>query len=86
MLRHLRILGVIRFGRAKKGLQGNEGGFKGKDRRPRVFENVEADRAGRGGDVRVVDLRDELHLDGLEGVGLGNHDVLDLGERGPHRG
>ena len=40
------------------------------------LEDIEADGAGGGGDVRVVDLRDELHLDGLEGVRFRYADVL----------
>lgn len=76
VLGDLCVLGVVRFGRAQKRLEGDQGGFEGEDGGPSVLEDVQADGARDRGDVRVVDFGEELHLDGLEWVGFGNHDVL----------
>ena len=76
VLRDLRVLGVVRLWGAEEGLEGDEGGFEGEHGGPGVFEDVEADCARGGGDVRVVDFCEELHFDGLEGVGVGDDDVL----------
>lgn len=62
-------------------MERDEGGFEGEHWGPVVLEDVEADGTGCGGDVGVVDLGDELHLDGLEGVGFGYYDILAEGER-----
>ena len=45
-----------------------ESGFQGENRRPGVLEDVEANGARSGRDVRMIDFRDELHLDGLERI------------------
>lgn len=68
VLRHLSVLRVRGFGGAKEGLERDEGGLEGEDGGPCVFEDVETYGAGGGGDVRMIDLSDELHLDGLKGV------------------
>ena len=57
-------------------MEGDESGFESEDGRPGVFEDVETDGAQGGGDVGVVELREEFHLGGLEGVGVWDHDVL----------
>ena len=76
MLRDLGVLRVARLRGAQKRLEGDERGLECEHRRPCVLEDVEADRARGGGDVRVVYFRDELHLDGLEGVVVRDSDVL----------
>ena len=76
MLCDLCVLGVIGFGGTQKRLEGDEGGFEGKNGGPGVLEDVEADGARGGGDVRVVDFGDEFHLDRLERVRFGDYDVL----------
>ena len=82
MLRYLGVLRVSRLGRTEERLERDEGGLEREDGRPRVLQDVKADRARRGGDVRVVDLRDKLHLDGLERVVVRDRDVLKMGIRG----
>lgn len=76
VLRNLRVLRIGRLRRAQEGLQGDEGGFEGEDGRPGVLEDVKADRAGCGRDVRMVDFGEKFHLHGREGVLLGDDDVL----------
>ena len=76
MLRDLCVLRVARLRGAQEGLEGNERGLEREHGRPCVLEDVETDRARGGGDVRVVYFRDELHLDGLEGVRVWDDDVL----------
>lgn len=76
VFRNLGVLRVSWLRRAEEGLEGDESGLESEDWGPGVLEDVEADGARRGGDVRVVDLRDELHLYGLEGVVVWDDDVL----------
>lgn len=79
VLRDLGVLGIAGLGRAEEGLEGNERALQREHRRPRVLEDVEADGARGRGHVRVVHLRDELHLHRLEGVVVGDRDVLRAG-------
>ena len=76
VLGDLCVLGVVGFGRTQEGLERDQSGFEGEDGGPGILEDVQADGTRDGGDVRVVDFGDEVHLDGLEWVGFGNHDVL----------
>ena len=76
MLRDLGVLGVIGLGRAQQALKGDQRGLKCEDGRPCIFEDVETYGARCGGDVRMVDLSYELHLDRLEWVRFGDDNVL----------
>ena len=76
MLSDFGILWVTRFGRTEKGLEGDERGFECEDGRPGVLKDIKADSTGGRRDIWVVDLRNKLHLNGLEGVLIWDYDVL----------
>ena len=76
MLRDLGVLWVVGLRRTQEGLERDKGGFEGEDGGPSVLEDVQADSTRHRGNVRVVHFGDEFHLDGLEWVSFGNHDVL----------
>ena len=76
MLCNLGILRFVRVGAGEEGLQGDQSSSQGEHGRPGILEDADADSAGGGGDVRVIDLRDEFHLCGFEGPGIGNGNVL----------
>lgn len=44
--------------------------------RPGFLDDVEGDGAGGRGDIRVVDLGDELHLGWFQGIVTGDDNVL----------
>ena len=75
----LGILRVIGLRAAEERLQRDEGGFQGKNGRPGVLEDVEADGARGRRDIRMVDLGDKFHLYGLKRIRIGYDDVLRWG-------
>lgn len=70
------ILRVIRFRRTQKGLERYQGGLEGENWGPGILQNIEANGTGSRGDVGMVHLRDELHLDWLERIRFRDHNIL----------
>jgi hypothetical protein len=54
--------------------------MQGKRGAPIVFENVKGDSTRDGGDVRMVDLGDELHSGRSKGIVIWDDDVLQYRE------
>ena len=75
-MRHLRIERVVWIGITEERLQRDKRGTQVEHRRPGFLDGVEGDGAGGRGDVRVVDLGDELHLGWFQGIVTGDDDVL----------
>ena len=76
VFRDFSILRVIRFRRTQQGLERYQGGFEGEDGGPGIFEDVETNGTRSRRHVGMVHLCNELHLDWLEWIRFGDHDIL----------
>mgnify|MGYP006889531655 CR=1 FL=1 len=71
----LGVLRIIRLGRAHERLQRDESCANREGRRPLILENIKADGSSLRADIRVPNLRLELHLGRLERVVWRNYYV-----------
>ena len=69
---HHRVLRVVRLGGRQQRLDTEQDSPQGHGSGPLVLQNIQADGARDGGDVRVPDLGQEPHLGRVERVRVGD--------------